>query len=71
MSRTLNRAGGDIVLDFLSVAGLLEKPQLAQYAYLTREEEAIVRDVLFDLELAQGTAYSYVTRLVNVGDDEV
>jgi len=38
VSRTSNRADGDIVRDFLSVADLLEEPQLAQlYAYLARE----------------------------------
>ncbi|TKX59728.1 ArsR family transcriptional regulator [Halorubrum sp. ASP1] len=76
MSRTSNRADGDIVQDFLSVADLLEEPQLAQlYAYLAREREATVQDVMDDLELAQGTAYSYVNRLVDAGvvdvtDDE-
>jgi len=71
-----NRATGDIVQDFLSVADLLEEPQLAQlYAYLAREGEATVQDVMDDLELAQGTAYSYVNRLVDAGvltvtDDE-
>ncbi|MFC4408004.1 DUF7437 domain-containing protein [Haloarchaeobius iranensis] len=76
MSRTSNRVDGDIVRDFLSVADLLEEPQLAQlYAYLTRENETTVQDVMDDLELAQGTAYSYVNRLVDAGvvdvtDDE-
>ena len=76
MSRTSHRADGDIVQDFLSVADLLEEPQLAQlYAYLAREGEATVQDVMDDLELAQGTAYSYVNRLVDAGvvdvtDDE-
>jgi DNA-binding MarR family transcriptional regulator len=76
VSRTSNRADGDIVQDFLSVADLLEEPQLAQlYAYLARESEATVQDVMDDLELAQGTAYSYVHRLVDAGvvdvtDDE-
>ncbi|MDL0142603.1 DUF7437 domain-containing protein [Halobacterium salinarum] len=68
MSRTSNRADGDIVQDFLSVADLLEEPQLAQlYAYLAREGEATVQDVMDDLDLAQGTAYSYVNRLVDAG----
>jgi DNA-binding transcriptional ArsR family regulator len=63
-----NRADGDIVQDFLSVAALLEEPQLAQlYAYLAQEGEATVQDVMEDLELAQGTAYSYVNRLVDAG----
>jgi len=76
VSRTSDRADGDIVRDFLSVADLLEEPQLAQlYAYLAREGEATVQDVMDDLDLAQGTAYSYVNRLVDVGvidviDDE-
>jgi len=76
VSRTSDRADGDIVRDFLSVADLLEEPQLAQlYAYLAREGEATVQDVMDDLELAQGTAYSYVNRLVDAGvvditDDE-
>ena len=72
MSRTSNRADGDIVQDFLSVADLLEEPQLAQlYAYLARTDEATVQNVMDDLELAQGTAYSYVNRLVDAGVVEV
>lgn len=76
MSRTSHRADGDIVRDFLSVADLLEEPQLAQlYAYLARDDEATVQDVMDDLEFAQGTAYSYMNRLVDAGvvdvtDDE-
>jgi DNA-binding transcriptional ArsR family regulator len=60
----------------LSVAALLEEPRLARlYASLAREGEATVQDVMDDLELAQGTAYSYVNRLVDAGvvdvtDDE-
>ena len=72
MSRSLNRSDGDIVQDFLSVAALLKKPPLAQlYAYLAHEDEATVPDVIGDLELAQGTAYSYVNRLVNTGGVEI
>ena len=72
MSRISNRANGDIIQDFLSIADLLEETQLAQlYAYLARECEATVQDVIDDLELAQGTAYSYVNRLVDAGVVEV
>jgi Sugar-specific transcriptional regulator TrmB. len=72
VSHSSNRADGDIVRDFLSVADLLEEPQLAQlYAYLAREGEATVQDVIDNLELAQGTAYSYVNRLVDAGVVEV
>ena len=68
MSRTTNHADGDIVRDFLSVADLLEEPQLAQlYSYLADEDGATVQDVMDELELAQGTAYSYVNRLVDAG----
>ncbi|MBP1923493.1 DNA-binding transcriptional ArsR family regulator [Halorubrum alkaliphilum] len=76
MSPTSHRTDGDIVQDFLLVADLLEEPQLARlYAYLAREGEATVQDMMDDLELAQGTAYSYVNRLVDAGvvdvtDDE-
>ncbi|WP_353633350.1 helix-turn-helix domain-containing protein (plasmid) [Halobacterium sp. NMX12-1] len=76
MEHAANRADGDIVQDLLAVAELLEEPQLAQlYAYLAREREATVQDVMDDLDLAQGTAYSYVNRLVDAGvltvtDDE-
>ena len=76
MSRTSNRADGDILQDFLSVAGLLTEPQLARlYAYLAREGEATVQDAIDDLKFAQGTAYTYVNRLVDAGvvavtDDE-
>lgn len=72
MSRTSNRADGEIVRDFLSVADLLEEPQLARlYAYLARTGEATVQDVIDALELAQGTAYTYVNRLVDAGVIEV
>ena len=68
MSRTTNHADGDIVRDFLSVADLLEEPRLAQlYSYLAYEDEAAVQDVIDELELAQGSAYSYVNRLVDAG----
>jgi DNA-binding transcriptional ArsR family regulator len=68
MSRTSHRANGDVIRDFLSVADLLEEPQLAQlYAYVAREEEATVQEVMDALDLAQGTAYTYVNRLVDAG----
>jgi DNA-binding MarR family transcriptional regulator len=68
VSRTSNRADGDIVQILLSVADLLKEPQLARlYAYLAREGEATVQEMMDDLELAQGTAYSYVNRLVDAG----
>lgn len=72
MSRTSIRADGEIVRDFLSVADLLEEPRLAElYAYLAREEEATVREVMDALDLPQGTAYTYVDRLVEAGVVEV
>ena len=72
MSRTSKQATGNIVRDFLSVADLLEEPQLAQlYTYLAHEGEATVQDVIEDLGLAQGTAYTYVNRLVDTGVVEV
>ncbi|WP_049913526.1 winged helix-turn-helix domain-containing protein [Haloferax prahovense] len=72
MSRTSKQNTGDIVRDFLSVADLLEEPQLAQlYAYLARNEETPVKDVMDALGLAQGTAYTYVNRLVDAGVVEV
>jgi len=72
VSRTSNRADGDIIRDFLSVANLLKESQLAQlYAYLVHEDEATVQDVIEDLELSQGTAYSNVSRLVDAGVVEV
>ena len=68
MSRTSNRTNGDVIRDFLSVADLLEEPQLAKlYAYLAREEEATVQELMNELDLAQGTAYTYVNRLVDAG----
>jgi len=66
--RILHRADGDIVRGFLSVTDLLADPQLVQlYAYLAREDEATVQDVIDDLEFAQETAYSYLNRLVDAG----
>lgn len=68
MSRTSNRTNGDVIRDFLSVADLLEEPQLAQlYTYLAREEEATVQELMDALDLAQGTAYTYVNRLADAG----
>ena len=64
MSRTSHRTNGDVIRDFLSVADLLEEPQLAQlYAYLAREGETTVQELMNGLELPQGTAYTYVNRL--------
>jgi len=68
MSQTTNRDDGAIVGDLLSIADLLEEPQLAQlYAYLTREGESTVGAVMDALDLPQGTAYTYVNRLVDAG----
>ncbi|NGM71345.1 winged helix-turn-helix transcriptional regulator [Natronolimnobius sp. AArcel1] len=68
MSRTSNRSNGDVIRDFLSVADLLEEPQLAQlYAYIDQEEEVTVQEMMDALGLAQGTAYTYVNRLVDAG----
>jgi DNA-binding MarR family transcriptional regulator len=41
------------------------------YAYFARENEATVQDAMDTLDLAQGTAYSYVDRLVDAGVVEV
>lgn len=72
MSRTSNRANGDIVRDFLSVADLLEEPQLAQlFTYLTHDREATVKAIMDALDLPQGTAYTYVNRLAEAGVIEV
>ncbi|MFC6872208.1 DUF7437 domain-containing protein [Halobellus marinus] len=68
MSRTSHQAGGDVVRDLLSVADLLEEPQLARlYAHLAREGEATVQELMEALDLPQGTAYTYVNRLVDAG----
>ncbi|MDX1748654.1 MAG: helix-turn-helix domain-containing protein, partial [Halobacteriales archaeon] len=57
-----------MVGDLLSIADLLGEPQLAQlYAYLTREGESTVGAVMDALDLPQGTAYTYVNRLVDAG----
>jgi hypothetical protein len=68
MSRSTDRATGDVVREFLSVADLLEEPRLAQlYAYLIRDGEATVQELMDTLDLPQGTAYSYVNRLADAG----
>ncbi|MFW6046121.1 MAG: DUF7437 domain-containing protein [Natronomonas sp.] len=68
MSQTTNRDDGAIIGDLLSIADLLEEPQLAQlYAYLAREGESTVGEVMDALNLPQGTAYTYVNRLVDAG----
>ena len=66
MSRTAR--DGDVVRDLLSVADLLEDPQLARlYAYFHREGPATVKEAMAALNLPQGTAYSYVNRLQEAG----
>ncbi|GAA0291433.1 DUF7437 domain-containing protein [Halarchaeum salinum] len=68
MSRTSNQANGDLLREFLSIADLLEEPRLAQlYAYLARDGEATTQELIEALDLPQGTAYSYVDRLVDAG----
>jgi DNA-binding transcriptional ArsR family regulator len=66
MSRTAE--GGDAVRDLLSVAGLLEEPELARlYTYLHRDGPATVQEAMDATDLPQGTAYGYVNRLEEAG----
>lgn len=68
MSQSSHRADGEVVQDFLSVAELLAEPQLARlYARLAQTGETTVQELLEELDIAQGTAYSYVNRLVEAG----
>ncbi|MFW6320549.1 MAG: DUF7437 domain-containing protein [Halohasta sp.] len=68
MSTASNRADAAVVREFLSVADLLDEPRLARlYAHLAREGESTVRELMDALDLAQGTAYSDVNRLVDSG----
>ena len=68
MSQTASSQEGEIVRDFLSIADLLEQPQLARiYTYLYREGEATVSELIDALDLSQGTAYSYVNQLTDTG----
>jgi DNA-binding MarR family transcriptional regulator len=68
MSQTSSRQEGEIVRDFLSIADLLEQTQLARiYAYLYREGEATVQELIDALDLSQGTAYTYVNQLTDAG----
>lgn len=68
MAQTASRTGGEIVHDFLSIANLLEQPQLARiYAYLYREGDAPVQELMDPLDLPQGTAYTYVNQLTDAG----
>jgi hypothetical protein len=72
VSRPATPADGDIVRDFLSVADLLDEPQLARlYAHFDREDAATVKDAMAALDLSQGTAYSYVNWLVDAGVVEI
>lgn len=72
MSHTSHQNGGDLIGQFLSVAELLENAQHAQlYAYLAKQDEATVQQLMDDLDIPQGTAYSYVNRLVEAGLLEV
>ena len=68
MSQTSHQNDGDLIGQFLSIADLLEDAQLAQlYAYLARRDEATVQQLMDGLDIPQGTAYSYVNRLVEAG----
>jgi DNA-binding MarR family transcriptional regulator len=68
MSQTASSQEGEIVRDFLSIADLLEQPQLARiYTYLYREGEATVGELIDALDLPQGTAYTYVNQLTDTG----
>jgi DNA-binding transcriptional ArsR family regulator len=68
MSQTASRTDGEVVHDFLSIADLLEQPQLARiYAYLYREGDAPVAELMDALDLSQGTAYTYVNQLTDAG----
>lgn len=68
MSRPSDRADEEVVGEFLSIADLLAEPRLARlYAHLAREGESTVQDVMDGLDLPQGTAYTYVNRLVDAG----
>lgn len=68
MSRTASRQEGEIVRDFLSIADLLDQPQLARiYTYLYREGGATVSELIDALDLPQGTAYTYVNQLTDTG----
>jgi len=72
MSSASNRVDGNVIRDFLSVADILKEPQLAKlYAYIAREDEATVTEVMDVLNLTQGTAYTYVNQLVDTGVLEV
>ncbi|WP_273838345.1 winged helix-turn-helix domain-containing protein [Halococcus sp. PRR34] len=68
MSQTTSQQEGDVIHDFLSIADLLDQTQLARiYAYLYREGEATVSDLIDALDLSQGTAYTYVNQLTDTG----
>lgn len=68
MSQTTSRRDGDIVRDLLSIADLLERTELAQiYAYLYREGETPVQELMDTLDLSQGSAYTYVNQLTDAG----
>ena len=72
MSRTAHHTDGDIIRDFLSVADLLAQPQLARlYSVLARKGEVTVQDLLAEVDIAQGTAYNYVDKLVETGVVEI
>jgi len=66
------RANGSVVQDLLSVATLLENPQLAGlYAYLYREGSAKVHEVMDVRDLSQETVYRLMARLEQLGVVEV
>ena len=68
MSQSDSREEGEIIRDFLSIADLLEQPQLARiYTHLSREGEATVHELIDALDLSQGTAYTYVNHLTDAG----
>jgi DNA-binding MarR family transcriptional regulator len=68
MSYPTGPTSEDAVQDLLSVADLLEHARLAQlYAHLYQTNTATVTNLIDALDLAQGTAYNYVNRLVDAG----
>jgi len=72
MPDDIRRANGSIVRDLLSVATLLENPQLAGlYAYLYREGSATVHEVMDARNLSQETVHRLMARLEQLGVVEV
>ncbi|MFB6283335.1 MAG: helix-turn-helix domain-containing protein [Halobacteria archaeon] len=64
MSEAGNNETGSAVRDLLSIAELLEHPETARiYTYIDQHGEKTVEQIIDELQIPQGSAYSFVSNL--------